>query len=854
MTMKLLVIDGNSIINRAFYGIKLLSNKKGVFTNAVTGFMNIYLKLIAAYDPDGAAAAFDLKAPTFRHKAYDGYKAGRKGMPEELAMQMPYVKNILRALGVRVVECEGYEADDILGTLADACEKDGGECVIATGDRDSFQLITDRVYVNLASTKEDILYTPDKIREVYGVAPPEMLEVKALMGDSSDNIPGVPGIGEKTALSLIQKYHTVADIYADPGSLDVTKSVKEKLVHGRESAELSLMLGRIVRDAPVDTDISGYKFAPRDEIKLAEILTELEMFSLIKKLNIGQQAIDTAAAHRASAGASDAEAERAEPLSDVAAAASESGASAEPPVLDGTVPDYLLNDDGKLSVYVNGRAGEADACKAESAEALSAPSPKRTFDLKAMQSRLDCPINGVTFDTTLAAYLLNTGASEYTLDRLCAEYSVPFGNGDAETVHRLNAVLSAGLSAQNMTKLLTDIEIPLSGVLVSMEKAGAAVDREALISFGKRLSAEADELAERIYVLAGESFNIGSPKQLGGILFDKLGLPHGKKTKTGWSTGAEVLEELRGADPIIELILKWRTVTKLDSTYAQGLLKVLAEDGRVHTTFKQTETRTGRISSAEPNIQNIPVRTELGREFRRFFTAKEGYLLVDADYSQIELRILAHLSDDKNMIAAFTSGEDIHTVTASQVFGVPVSEVTPEMRRSAKAVNFGIVYGIGAHSLSKDIGVTFGQANDYIKSYLAKYSGVDSYLKHTVEEAKKNGYVSTMWGRRRYISELSAKNRNVSALGERIAKNTPVQGTAADIIKLAMIKVHKRLEEEKLDAKLILQVHDELIAEAREDCAEQVARVITEEMEHAAELRVPLTVDAGVGRTWYEAH
>ena len=847
--MKLLVIDGNSIINRAFYGIRLLSNKKGIFTNAVTGFLNIYLKLIAAYKPDGAAAAFDLKAPTFRHKAYDGYKAGRKGMPDELAMQLPYVKDILRAMGVRVLECEGYEADDILGTLAHACDERGCGCIIATGDRDSFQLITDRVWVNLASTKEDILYTPEKIREVYGVSPAEMLEVKALMGDSSDNIPGVAGIGEKTALALIQKYHTISDIYSDLDAIDASKSVKDKLAKGRESALLSRMLGKIVTDAPVDTEPADYRFSGRDDAALAGILTELEMFGMVKKLGIGSDALAAAAAAapkaggRASGTASEPDAGATGADAQVAPAA-----ETEPPALDKAVPDLWLSEDGKLYSFVNGRADEVSASDA------AKPLPKRTFDLKSMLTVFGCDIPDVTFDSTLAAYLLNVSASEYTLERLCAEYGVPLGSGGAETVYRLNCALDARLSAEGMTKLLSEIEIPLARVLVSMEKEGIAIDREALVQFGKRLSDEADGLAQQIYVCAGESFNIGSPKQLGNILFEKLGLPHGKKTKTGYSTNAEVLEELIGKDPIIELIMRWRAVTKLDSTYAQGLLKEIAEDGRIHTTFKQTETRTGRISSAEPNIQNIPVRTELGREFRRFFTAKPGYVLVDADYSQIELRILAHLSQDEMMINAFRSGEDIHTVTASQVFDQPVEWVTPEMRRSAKAVNFGIVYGIGAFSLSKDINVSVAQADAYIRSYLAMYSGVDAYMKRTVEDGKKNGFVTTMWGRRRYIPELSASNKNVQALGKRIAMNTPVQGTAADIIKLAMIKVHRRLADEKLDAKLILQVHDELIAEAREDCAGRVAQIVTEEMEHAAELSVPLTVDAKIGRTWYEAH
>ena len=820
--MKLLVIDGNSIINRAFYGIRLLSNKKGVFTNAVTGFMNIYLKLLAAYRPDGAAAAFDLKAPTFRHKEYEGYKAGRRSMPDELGMQLPYVKDILRAMGVKVVECEGYEADDILGTLANACGERGYECILATGDRDSFQLITDKVFVNLASTKEDILYTPDRIREVYGVEPAEMLEVKALMGDSSDNIPGVPGIGEKTALSLIQSYHTIENIYSDTDALEVTKSVKDKLIKGKESAFLSRHLGQIVTDAPIDSVPENYKFGARDDVKLASLLTELEMFSLIKKLNISSEAIDTAAAHSAE---------------NITTGSSEQPENAVA-VLDPSVPDYWLSDDGKLFRSVNGEVTEAD--KSE----LSGSGLKRTFDLKAM----------VVFDSTLAAYLLNVSASEYSLERLCAEYDIAFGEGGARAVHDLNAALSARLTSQGMDKLLREIEIPLAYVLVSMEKEGIAVDKEALAAFGKELSKKTAELEHEIFQCAGESFNIASPKQLGAILFEKMGLPHGKKTKTGWSTGADVLEELIGKDPIIELILKYRAVAKLDSTYAQGLMKVIGDDGRIHTTFKQTETRTGRISSAEPNIQNIPVRTELGREFRRFFVAKEGYTLVDADYSQIELRILAHLSDDKMMIDAFKSGEDIHTVTASQVFDQPVEWVTPEMRRSAKAVNFGIVYGIGAFSLSKDINVSVAQADAYINSYLAKYSGVDRYMKNTVEEGKRKGYVTTMWGRRRYIPELSARNKNIQALGKRMAMNTPVQGTAADIIKLAMIKVYERLKEEKLDAKLILQVHDELIAEARTDQAERVARIIAEEMENAASLRVPLTVDAKTGHSWYEAH
>lgn len=827
--MKLLVIDGNSILNRAFYGIRLLSNKKGVFTNAITGFFNIYLKLIGSFRPDGAAVAFDLKAPTFRHKQYDGYKAGRKGMPEELHMQLPYVKEILRAMNIPVIECEGYEADDILGTLSAVCDKSGNECIISTGDRDSFQLITDRVSVNLASMKEDVFYTPAKIMEVYGVTPPEMIEVKALMGDSSDNIPGVPGIGEKTALSLIGKYHNIDNIYADLEAVEVTKSVRAKLESGKESAYLSRFLGTISKEAPVDTDLEHYRFKEPNQVKLAEILTELEMFTLLKKMNVSSEAVSAAAEK-----------------------AAETTQETEIKEIERDISDYIYINNS-LFRCINGISEEIPPEAYE--KELCSDSKKRTFNLKEILGATGVTVKNVVFDSTLAAYLLNVSSSEYSLERLCAGYSVAFEeNKLAETLYSLNCRLYSGVVEEKTEKLLTEIEIPLAYVLNSMEKDGVAIDKEALEAFGRELSAEAEDLEQQIYVCAGEPFNISSPKQLGEILFEKLRLPSGKKTKTGYSTNAEVLEGLVGQDPIVELVLKYRAVTKLNSTYAAGLLKEIAEDGRIHTTYKQTETRTGRISSAEPNIQNIPVRTERGREFRRFFVAEKGRVLVDADYSQIELRILAHISGDKAMIEAFNSGEDIHTVTASQVFNQPVEWVTPEMRRSAKAVNFGIVYGIGAFSLSKDIGVSVARADEYIKAYLAKYSGVDRYMRETAESAKKCGFVTTMFGRRRYIPELSASNKNVQALGKRMAMNTPIQGTAADIIKLAMIKVYRRLAEEKLDARLILQVHDELIVEAAEDCAERAAEILKEEMENAVKLSVPLTVDAKIGKSWYEAH
>ncbi|MBQ8614374.1 MAG: DNA polymerase I [Ruminiclostridium sp.] len=828
--MKLLVIDGNSILNRAFYGIRLLSNKKGMFTNAVTGFFNIYLKLISAFSPDGAAVAFDLRSPTFRHKMYDGYKAGRKGMPDELAMQLPVTKELLRVMGIPVIECEGYEADDILGTLSAECEKRGYECIIATGDRDSFQLVSEKVTVNLAATKEDMQYTPEKIMEVYGVTPRQMIDIKALMGDSSDNIPGVAGIGEKTALSLVQKYNSIDEIYQNIETIDVTKSVRDKLIKGESNCRMSYELGTICRTAPIDTDPEHYRFGVRDEVRLAAMLTELEMFALIKKLEIGKEAVAAAAQQTAS----------------------ESREMADIPEIERAIADYILIDstvyrclDGKFVMI-----SEADYEKE-----FTNPDPKRTFDLKAILSVTGVEIKNVVFDSTLAAYLLNVNAAEYNLERLCAEYSVVYDvRKIPDALYDLNCVLWDKLKKEEMESLLTEIEIPLSYVLVSMEKIGVEVDREALIEFGKRLTAEVEDLEQQIYVCAGEAFNISSPKQLGIILFEKLGLPSGKKTKTGYSTNAEVLEGLVGYDPIVELVLNYRTLSKLNSTYAAGLLKVIGEDGRVHTTYKQTETRTGRISSAEPNIQNIPVRTELGREFRRFFVAKEGYKLVDADYSQIELRLLAHISDDPTMINAFNNGDDIHTITASQVFNQPSEWVTPEMRSSAKAVNFGIVYGIGAFSLSKDIGVTVKQADEYIKAYLNKYSGVADYMETTASEAKKNGYVTTMFGRRRYIPELAMSNKNVQAAGRRIAMNTPIQGTAADIIKLAMVRVYGRLKEELPEARLILQVHDELIVEAKECDAKRAAEILREEMEKAVKLSVPLIADAKIGGSWYEAH
>ena len=840
--MTLLVIDGNSIINRAFYGIRALSNKKGVFTNAVTGFLNILLKLENNFSPDQIAVAFDLKAPTFRHKLYGEYKGTRKPMPEELAMQLPYVKEILKAMGIKTVEKEGWEADDILGTLSHAAEREGFTAVVATGDRDSFQLITDKVSVNLAGNKEDVLYTPSEITEKYGVSPLQMIEVKALMGDSSDNIPGVKGIGEKTALDLIQKYSDVKNIYDKIDELPLSDKLKQKLIDGKESCFLSRELGTISLNAPIETDMNLYVPNQRDEVKLAEILTELEMFSMLKKLNISPENIKKAGELSAQKEISEAQDKN----------------KAEKKELDKNAFDIMLKGD-TLIVCFDGQFKKYHS-DSEIKTVLECDKEKRTFDLKSLYAYAmpkGIEIKNVVFDTTLSAYLLNVSSSDYSLEKLCAEYRVKAAENDeeiAECLYELNSRLAEKIDAEKLNKILDEIEIPLAEVLTSMEIDGVKVDLDGIDSFGKELKTKTDDTEEKIYELAGEKFNILSPKQLGTVLFEKLALPSGKKTKTGYSTNADVLEELMNKHPIVPLISDYRAFSKLQSTYVGGLKAAVKPDGRIHSTFKQTETRTGRISSAEPNIQNIPVRTELGKNMRRFFTAKEGCLLVDADYSQIELRVLAHLADDKIMREAFLNGDDIHAITASQVFNQPLDWITPELRSRAKAVNFGIVYGIGAFSLAKDVGVSMAEAKRYIDSYLEKYSGVNEFMKSVIENAKKNLYVETMFGRRRYIPEINATNKTVQAAAKRIAMNTPIQGTAADIIKLAMIKVYKRLKAEGLNARLILQVHDELIVETEESCAQRAAQLLKEEMESCVKMSVPLTVDVKIGKTWFDTH
>ena len=829
--MGFLVIDGNSILNRAFYGIRVLTNSRGVATNAVTGFMNTLLMLEKDVQPDMIAVAFDLKAPTFRHKMYDGYKANRKGMPEDLAQQLPYMKKIIKAMGIAIIEQEGYEADDIIGTISAACADKKIPCTVSTGDRDSFQLVNDYVTVRLAKTKGDIYYTPGVIEDEYGVTPKQMIEVKALMGDTSDNIPGVRGIGEKTALSLIKEFASVDGLYENIDSTLITDGLRNKLINGKESCYMSRKLAEICLTAPIDTELSHYIPGERDDERLAKLLSELEMYKMLQKLQLQPT---SAPAGSKAAGTGN----------------RKNQASAMP---NG---DIIITDSSKI--YAGGIGIMNELSGDELRAYANSGSTKYTFDIKETLSVSGLEkLENNKFDTTLAAYLADPDSNDYSMSRLCTQYGVPEGNSIQEksiTVAALNDILYDNIHQTGSATVLTDIEIPLATVLVAMERKGVKLDIDGIKAFGEKITEKAEKISREIYEYAGYEFNIGSPKQLGSVLFEKLKLSSAKKTKTGYSTNAEVLESLMDKHPIIPLITEYRALTKLQNTYVTGLLKVVGEDGRVHSTFKQTETRTGRISSAEPNIQNIPVRTPLGREMRRFFTAKDGYLLVDADYSQIELRVLAHISGDEIMKKAFLDGVDIHTVTASQVFNQPIEWVTPDLRSKAKAVNFGIVYGIGAFSLSKDIGVSMTKASEYIRAYLSKYSGIAHYMDKTVAKARHDGYVETMFGRRRYIKELAAKNKNLQSFGERVAKNTPIQGTAADIIKIAMIRVYNRLRESKLDAKLILQVHDELIVEAKEDCADKVAALLKEEMENAVKLTVPMTVDVNIGKTWYDTH
>ncbi len=870
--MKLLILDGNSIVNRAFYGIKLLTNKKGEYTNAIYGFLNILLKLEDACKPDCVAVAFDVHAPTFRHKMYDEYKAGRHAMPDELREQMPVLKEILQSLGIKTLECEGWEADDILGTFARTCRENGNECFIATGDRDSLQLAHGGVKVMLARTKmgqaQTDIYDEAEIMAEYGVTPDELIQVKALQGDSSDNIPGVAGVGAKTALDLISRYHTIDYIYENLDELDIKAGVKAKLENDKDKAYLSLKLGTISTDAPVDTNLNEYKTGNIDMQKAVSLFVRYELFSLIPRYNLDPNAATVSE-----------ESESAEPekerniscegCADTAALLEKlrgEKAYFYPNIVDGTVTDMYFAFGDEIVALPSETAGYREfVCDFFGDESIEKYS-YNTKELHRLACRYGAELRGVKNDVMLCAYLLRPSDSNYDIEHLCLEYGIrlpEFLNALGETdkavslasvIKPLSDKLLKLVDEAEETQLLTDIELPLSRVLAKMEFAGFEVDREGIEEFGKMLGVRINELTDSIYKSVGYEFNINSTKQLGVALFEDLKLPCKKKTKTGYSTNAEVLEGLIEEHPAISQILEYRSLTKLKSTYCDGLLKVIEPDGRIHTRFNQVETRTGRISSLEPNLQNIPIRTELGREMRKFFVAGEGKKLVDVDYSQIELRVLSDLANDENMINAFNSGDDIHKITAAQVFNLPLEMVTPQMRSRAKAVNFGIVYGIGAFSLAKDIGVSNYEAKQYIESYLAHYSGVDSYMKRMIELAKERGYAETLFHRKRYLPELSSKNHMLRAFGERVARNMPIQGTAADIIKIAMVRVDNRLSAENMKSRLILQVHDELIVEAPDDEAQRALEIVTEEMEAACNMKVVLRADGNIGDSWYEAH
>ena len=868
--MKLMILDGNSIINRAFYGVRLLSTKDGVYTNAIYGFLNILERLRADEQPDALCVAFDLKAPTFRHLAYDGYKATRHPMPEELAMQMPLMKEVLGAMNIPIYECEGWEADDILGTAGEICAREGADCVIVTGDRDSLQLVTDRVTVKLVTSKSGQTittnYTPDVFRAEYGFDPVRLVDLKSLMGDSSDNIPGVAGIGPKTATGLLLEYGTLDGIYEHLP--EIKESVRKKLEKDREQAYLSYDLATIRKNAPVDFIPERNLVREANNDALYALFRKLEFTRLIARygLHVPQEAPKPQEKIEAVC--------TCEAVTDAARAREIATRLSKERYVNLAVSEDL----SKIAVQLEDAgflfSGEAVLDNDFMSTLFGASVKKVTHDCKSLMRTLlerGIPADGFIFDTALAAYDLDATRGDYKLDDVFSQYcGAQIGYAEEQTVGKeaaeqaallayvaavaaLYEVLPGKLRECGMEKLYYEIELPLCAVLARMETRGVLVDQMALVAFGNMLEVGIQKDQADIFRYAGQEFNINSPKQLGEVLFEKLGLPPVKKTKSGYSTNAEVLEKLKSRHPIVEAILDYRTLTKLKSTYADGLVKEIADDGRIHTTFQNMVTATGRLSSTEPNLQNIPVRTELGSEIRKMFVPKDGWVFVDADYSQIELRVLAHIANDEHMQNAFTSGMDIHTATAAQVFHVAPEDVTPLMRRHAKAVNFGIVYGISEFSLAEDIGVTRKEAKAYIENYLQNYAGVREYMKNIVAQAKQDGFVTTMFGRRRNLPELKSSNFNIRSFGERVALNTPIQGTAADIIKLAMIHVDKTLREQKLQARLVLQVHDELIVECPVSEREQVTALLTEQMEHVAKLSVPLLAEAKSGASWYEA-
>ena len=858
--MKYLVLDGNSILNRAFYGIKMLSNKKGQMTNGIYGFLSTLQKLLSEVSPQAIAVAFDLPKPTFRHKMYDGYKASRKGMPEELASQLPILKEILVAMGYKLVTCEGYEADDILGTFAKYCENKGYECTLATGDRDCLQLVSDHVFVRIAKTKfgkaESILYDKNKIKEDYNVTPAQLIDIKALQGDASDCIPGVKGVGEKTAKILIEKYESIENIYNNIESLDIKPNLKSKLLADKEKAYLSYDLGKINKDVPIEINDSDFIPSEMDTDSLKKIFTELEFFKFMDKIGVSKK-VESQKINLDFSQDYSGILKNLEDSGEISIfSESKSNLIERCCICDGADNYYIFkNIDNNFRIFLK------KLCENKNIS-------KNVFNLKKFyKSIMPLRINfmGEIFDVLLAAYLLNPEIKEdiFTMAQGHEIFppDLPEELTDEEKkcietcyfIAKLKDLYKIKIKENNQEHLLKKIEQPLSKVLADMELTGFLIDKEGLEDYGGELNQQLKAAEEEIYKLAGEEFNINSPKQLGIILFEKLNLPKGKKLKSGYSTGAQILEKLRGYHPIINMILEYRALAKLKSTYVDSMVNLITPRGRIHTSFNQTETRTGRISSAEPNLQNIPVRTERGRKLRKYFKSPEGSVLIDADYSQIELRVMAHISGDENMINAFKNDEDIHSITASQIFGVPVSMVTPEMRARSKTVNFGILYGMSAFSLAQDLKISRFDAQNYINKYLEHYSGINNYMNEIILLAKKQGYVETIFHRRRYLPELNSSNFLLRSFGERVARNMPIQGSAADIIKIAMINVYKRLLDEDFKSKIILQVHDELIIESPEDESEEVKKLLKEEMENAVKLNVPLEVHIAVGKTWFDA-
>ncbi len=868
--LNFLVLDGNSILNRSYYGIRVLSNKNGQTTNAIYGFLITMQKLLSEVRPDAVAVAFDLPVPTFRHKMYSDYKSNRKKMPEELAQQIPILKELLTAMGYKLVSKEGYEADDILGTFASYCEKNGHKCIIATGDTDSLQLVSENVTVRIAKTKmgkpEAVIYDINRVKNEFDILPQKFVDIKALKGDKSDNIPGIPGIGEKTAHLIISKYGTLEGLYEilencnNLKNIDLKEKTVSKLIQNKELAFLSRKLGEICRDVPIDTNIDNYIPKAMNVRKVKRIMTDLEFFSLMEKMDLKDKNEEILSV-------------KVKFVNDFPEIINKIKKSKRVVFL----PKVNENFEPEALAFVVDKDIYFAKCKKEGfneflKEFCLMEAEKISYNMKIFYRAIlkkGIEFLGEKFDAMLASYILNPSSNDYGIQRIANENDVvepeiigenfDISDDDKEllkNLYFLNSVFSKlkeDIEKNNASELLNDIEEPLSEVLADMENTGFEIDEVGLKNYSEILDIEIEKIKKNIFDLAGFEFNLNSPKQLGFILFENLKIPGGKKSKTGYLTNARILEELRDDYKIIDEILSYRVLSKIKSTYCNGLIKLISKDGRIHSSFNQTETKTGRISSTEPNLQNIPVRTEVGRSFRKFFKAGKGNVLIDADYSQIELRLLAHLSQDECMVNAFKNDEDIHSLTASQVLNVPLSMVTPEMRFKAKAVNFGIIYGIGAFSLAKDLKISRIEAQKYIDRYFSNYKGIEEYLRYTVDFAYKNGYVETMFNRRRYLPEINSSNYNLRMFGERVAKNMPIQGTAADIIKIAMVNIYKSLKNQKLKSKIILQVHDELIIESPMEETKVATEILKFEMEKAIKLSVPLKVNIAVGETWFDA-